>query len=68
MKKEDILSYILMGIIIVVGGYIVIKLINWLLGLLVAGTSLLLVLIYAFAPIIIVVLLVMILIRVSRRR
>ena len=68
MKKEEILSYILMGIIIIVGGYIVLKLVNWLLGLLVAGTSILLVLIYAFAPLIIVVLLILILIRVSRRR
>ncbi len=68
MKKEDILNYILAGIIIVVGGYVVIRLIKWLLGLLVAGTSILLVILYAFAPIIIIVLLVMILIRVSRRR
>ena len=68
MKKEDILNYILAGIILVVGGYVVIKLIKWLLGLLVAGTSILLVILYAFAPIIIIVLLVMILIRVSRRR
>ncbi|MBE6125669.1 MAG: hypothetical protein IIY51_06880 [Erysipelotrichaceae bacterium] len=68
MKKEDILNYILAGIILVVGGYVVIKLIKWLLGLLVAGTSILLVMLYAFAPIIIIVLLVMILIRVSRRR
>ena len=68
MKKEDILSYILMGIIIIVGGYVVIRLVKWLLGLLVAGTSILLVLLYAFAPIIIIVLLILILIRVSRRR
>lgn len=68
MKKKDILNYILAGIILVVGGYVVIKLIKWLLGLLVAGTSILLVMLYAFAPIIIIVLLVMILIRVSRRR
>ena len=68
MKKNDILSYILAGIILVVGGYIVIRLVKWLLGLLVAGTSILLVLLYAFAPIIIVVLLVLILIRVSKRR
>ena len=68
MKKEDILTYIIAGVILVVGGYIVIRLIKWLLGLLVAGTSILLVLLYAFAPIIIIVLLVMILIRVSRRR
>ncbi|MBR2545696.1 MAG: hypothetical protein IKE93_05960 [Erysipelotrichaceae bacterium] len=68
MKKEDILNYILMGIIVIVGGYVVIKLIKWLLGLLVAGTSILMILLYAFAPIIIIVLLVMILIRVSRRR
>ncbi len=57
-----------MGIIVIVGGYVVIKLIKWLLGLLVAGTSILMILLYAFAPIIIIVLLVMILIRVSRRR
>ena len=44
MKKNDILSYILAGIILVVGGYIVIRLVKWLLGLLVAGTSILLVL------------------------
>ena len=68
MKKEDILNYILMGIIVIVGGYVVIKPIKWLLGLLVAGTSILMILLYAFAPIIIIVLLVMILIRVSRRR
>lgn len=68
MKKEDILTYIIAGVILVVGGYVVIRLIKWLLGLLVAGTSILLVLLYAFAPIIIIVLLVMILIRVSRRR
>ena len=68
MKKEDILSYILMGIIIIVGGYVVIRLVKWLLGLLVAGTSILLVLLYAFAPIIIIVLLILILIRVSKRR
>ena len=68
MKKGDILTYIIAGVILVVGGYVVIRLIKWLLGLLVAGTSILLVLLYAFAPIIIIVLLVMILIRVSRRR
>lgn len=68
MKKEDILTYIIAGVILVVGGYVVIRLIKRLLGLLVAGTSILLVLLYAFAPIIIIVLLVMILIRVSRRR
>ncbi|MBQ1304442.1 MAG: hypothetical protein IIY51_06055 [Erysipelotrichaceae bacterium] len=68
MKKEDILTYIIAGVILVVGGYVVIRLIKWLLGLLVAGTSILLVLLYAFAPIVIIVLLVMILIRVSRRR
>ena len=62
MKKEDILTYIIAGVILVVGGYVVIRLIKWLLGLLVAGTSILLVLLYAFAPIIIIVLLVMILI------
>ena len=68
MKKEDILNYILMGIIIIVGGYVVIRLVKWLLGLVVAGTSLLLIFLYAFAPRIIIVLLIMILIRVSRRR
>ena len=68
MKLEDIIKYLLMGLIIVAGGYIVIRLVKWLLGLLVAGTSILLVLLYAFAPVIIVVLLVLILIRVSRNR
>ncbi len=67
MKKEDILNIALCGVIIIVGGYLAIKIVKWLAGLVVAGTSLLLVLAYIFAPLIIIALLVMILVRMRKK-
>lgn len=67
MKKDEILNIILCGVIILVGGYLVIKLIKWLLKLIAAGASTLLVLAYIFAPLIIIVLLIMILVRMRKK-
>ena len=68
MKANEILTYLLYGILLIAGAYVAFRLIKWLIGLILAGTSMLLVLIYAFAPIIIIVLLVIILIKMGRQR
>ena len=60
MKAKDLLYYVICGIVAVVAIALAWRLIKFLLGLLAAGTSILLVLLYAFAPVIIVVLLLMI--------
>ena len=68
MKKNEILNIILCVILAGVGLYLAVKLIKWAWGLFLAGTSILLVLAYIFAPVIIIVLLIMIFIRMGRRR
>ena len=67
MKLKEILNILLCGVVIVAGGYLVIRLVKWLIGMVLGGASILLVFLYAFAPIIIIVLLVMILIRMGRK-
>ncbi len=68
MKAKEILTYILYGILAIVGICLAIGLIKWLLKIILGGAGTLLALTYAFAPIIIIVLLVIILFRMGKRK
>lgn len=67
MKTRDILDIVLCGVLIVAGGYLIIKLIKWIGGMLLVGTAGIMTFLYAFAPIIIIILLVLILLKLRNR-
>ncbi len=67
MTGKDILRVCLDVLLLVCAGYIAIRVINYALGLLAAGASMLLALVYMFAPVIIIVLLIIILIKMNRK-
>lgn len=66
MKSKDILNIVLCGILIVVGGYFVIRLFKMLMAALATGASFLIIMAYIFSPIIIIVLLIMILVKMKK--